>query len=133
MGSHISAAAIEAAASAVHKVSDAGAVPMGGVVGDTGLLNEFAAMQVTAQALASVPSYPTDKFGQINTPVTNTLFTTFPSMAAATGLKYLAVVKNITGGTRPVFDLGIAFDGIKPTGDDVMTPAAMAASTCGCA
>ena len=79
-----------------------------------------------------VPSHPTDKFGEINTLVTNTLFTTFPSVAAATGVKYLSVVKNITGGTRPVFDLGIAFDGIKPTGDDVMTPATVAASTYGC-
>jgi hypothetical protein len=117
MGGHITAAAIEAetAATAVHKVSYAGAVPMCGVVGDTELFNEFAAMQVTAQALAGVPSYPTDKFAEINTLVTNTLFTTFPSVPTATGVKYLSVVKNITGGTRPMFDLGIAFGGSFPS------------------
>ncbi|MEO9069346.1 MAG: alpha/beta hydrolase, partial [Caldimonas sp.] len=100
MGGQITAAAIEAetAATAVHKVSYAGAVPMCGVLGDTELFNEFAAMQVTAQALAGVPNYPTDKFAEINTLVTNTLFTTFPSVPTATGVKYLSVVKNITGG-----------------------------------
>jgi hypothetical protein len=120
MGGHITAAAIEdeAAAFAVHKVKYSGAVPMCGVVGDTELFNEFAAMQVTAQALAGVPAYPTDKFVDINTQVTNTLFskfTTTPSfptpsiIATATGTKYLSVLQNITGGPRPMFDQGVAF------------------------
>ncbi|MEO7055304.1 MAG: alpha/beta hydrolase, partial [Caldimonas sp.] len=58
---------------------------------------------------------PTDKFAEINTLVTNTLFTTFPSVPTATGVKYLSVVKNITGGQRPMFDLGIAFGGSFPS------------------
>ena len=113
MGGHITAAAIEdeAAAYAIHKVKYSGAVPMCGVVGDTELFNEFAAMQVTAQALAGLPAYPTDKFADIRTLVTNTLFTTFPTAPTATGQKYLSVVQNITGGPRPMFDLGIAFGG----------------------
>ena len=75
------AAAIEdeAAATAVHKVKYSGAVPMCGVVGDTELFNQFAAMQVTAQALAGLPSYPTDKWSEISALVTSTLFTKFPS------------------------------------------------------
>ncbi|MEP7101173.1 MAG: alpha/beta hydrolase, partial [Burkholderiales bacterium] len=79
MGGHITAAAIEdeAAATAIHKVKYNGAVPMCGVVGDTELFNEFAAMQVTAQALAGVPAYPTDKWVDIQALVTNTLFSTF--------------------------------------------------------
>ncbi len=117
MGGHITAAAIEAEAArtAVHKVSYAGAVPMCGVVGDVELFNEFAAMQVTAQALAGVPSYPTAKFAEVAGLVTSTLFTTFPSVPTAQGVKYLSVVKNLTGGQRPMFDLGIAFGGSFPS------------------
>ncbi len=117
MGGHITAAAIEdeAASTAVHKVKYAGAVPMCGVVGDTELFNQFAAMQVTAQALAGLPAYPTDKFADIAAVVTSTLFTTFPSAPTAQGAKYLAVLQNITGGPRPMFDLGIAFGGSFPS------------------
>jgi pimeloyl-ACP methyl ester carboxylesterase len=117
MGGHITAAAIEdeAAATAVHKVKYVGAVPMCGVVGDTELFNEFAAMQVTAQALAGQAAYPTDKFADISAQVTSALFTTFPSTPTATGVKYLSVVQNITGGPRPMFDLGIAFGGSFPS------------------
>ena len=117
MGGHITAAAIEdeAAATAVHKVKYAGAVPMCGVLGDTELFNQFAAMQVTAQALAGLPAYPTDKFADIRTLVTSTLFTTFPSVPTAAGAKYLSVLQNITGGPRPMFNLGIAFGGSFPS------------------
>ncbi|MBC8058530.1 MAG: alpha/beta hydrolase [Rhizobiales bacterium] len=117
MGGHITAAAIEdeAAATAINKVKYSGAVPMCGVVGDTELFSQFAAMQVTAQALAGVPAYPTDKFVDINALVTSTLFTTFPSVPTAQGQKYLSVVQNITGGPRPMFDLGIAFGGSFPS------------------
>ena len=93
MGGHITAAAIEdeAAATAVHKVKYNGAVPMCGVVGDTELFNEFAAMQVTAQAIAGVPSYPTTKWSEISALVTGTLFTTFPSVPTAKGVQYLSL------------------------------------------
>jgi pimeloyl-ACP methyl ester carboxylesterase len=117
MGGHITAAAIEdeAQANAVNKVKYNGAVPMCGVVGDTELFNQFAAMQVTAQAVAGLPSYPTDKFADINALVTGILFTKFPSTPTAKGVQYLSVVKNITGGDRPMFDLGIAFGGSFPS------------------
>ncbi len=122
MGGHITAAAIEdeAAATAVHKVKYNGAVPMCGVVGDTELFNEFAAMQVTAQALAGLPAYPTDKWADISALVTGTLFSSFgqsptPITPTAKGAKYLAVLQNITGGPRPMFDLGIAFGGSFPS------------------
>jgi hypothetical protein len=121
MGGHITAAAIEdeAAANAVHKVKYSGAVPMCGVVGDTELFNEFAAMQVTAQALAGVPAYPVDKFVDINALVTAALFSTFnttpafptPSIVATpgAGTKYVSVLQNITGGPRPMFAQGLAY------------------------
>jgi hypothetical protein len=116
MGGHITAAAIEdeAAATAIHKVKYSGAVPMCGVVGDTELFNEFSAMQVTAQALAGVPAYPTAKWADISALVTGTLFTTFPSVPTAKGAQYLAALQNITGGPRPMFNLGIAFGGSFP-------------------
>ena len=121
MGGHITAAAIEdeAAANAVHKVKYSGAVPMCGVVGDTELFNEFAAMQVTAQALAGVPAYPADKFVDISALVTSALFSTFnttpafptPSIVATpgAGAKYVSVLQNITGGPRPMFAQGLAY------------------------
>jgi hypothetical protein len=114
MGGHITAAAIEdeTYATAVHKVKYNGAVPMCGVVGDTELFNEFAGMQVTAQALAGVPSYPTAKWSEIAPLVTSTLFSTFTATSivpTATGAKYLSVVQNLTGGPRPMFDLGVSF------------------------
>lgn len=121
MGGHITAAAIEdeATATAIHKVKYNGAVPMCGVVGDTELFNEFAAMQVTAQALAGVPAYPTDKWVDIQALVTGTLFSTFnvtpafptPSIVATAGpgAKYVSVVQNITGGPRPMFAQGLAY------------------------
>jgi hypothetical protein len=96
-------------------VNYSGAVPMCGVVGDTELFNEFAAMQVTAQALAGLPDHPVDRWSEIATQVTGTLFTTFPSAPTPTGAKYLSVVKNITGGERPMFNLGIAFGGSFPS------------------
>ena len=56
MGGHITGAAIEAetAATAINRVKYHGAVPMCGVMGDTELFNQFAAIQVTAQALAGL-------------------------------------------------------------------------------
>ena len=117
MGGHITAAAIEdeAYATARYKVKYNGAVPMCGVVGDAELFNQFAAMQVTAQALAGLPNYPTDKWSDIKDLVTGKLFTTFPSTPTATGAKYLSVLQNITGGPRPMFNLGIAFGGSFPS------------------
>jgi fermentation-respiration switch protein FrsA (DUF1100 family) len=117
MGGHITGAAIEdeAAATAINKVKYNGAVPMCGVMGDTELFNQFAAMQVTAQALAGVPSYPTDKFADVRDLVTTTLFTTFPSVPTAKGAKYVSVLKNITGGERPLFTQGLQFGGSFPS------------------
>ncbi len=117
MGGHITGAAIEdeAAATAINKVKYSGAVPMCGVMGDTELFNQFAAMQVTAQALAGVPSYPSDKWSEISTLVTSALWTTFPTTPTATGAKYVSVLQNITGGPRPLFAQGLAFGGSFPS------------------
>ncbi len=114
MGGHITGAAIEAEtyATSKNKVRYNGAVPMCGVMGDTDLFNRFGAMQVTAQALAGVPSYPITKWSEIQGLVTNTLFSVFNSaniVPTAQGVKYLSVVENLTGGDRPLFDQGVLF------------------------
>jgi hypothetical protein len=121
MGGHIAGAAIEdeTAATAKNKVKYAGAVPMCGVMGDTELFNTIGAMQLTAQAIAGVPNQPTTKWSEVAAQVTGTLFSSFPSAASptaqitptATGAKYASVLKNLTGGNRPMFDLGLAFGG----------------------
>jgi hypothetical protein len=121
MGGHIAGAAIEdeTAATAKNKVKYAGAVPMCGVMGDTELFNTIGAMQLTAQAIAGVPNQPTTKWSEIAAQVTGTLFSSFPSAASPTaqitptptGAKYASVLKNLTGGNRPIFDLGLAFGG----------------------
>lgn len=124
MGGHITGAAIEdeAKTTAINKVNYNGAVPMCGVMGDTALFDQFTAIQVTAQALAGVASHPTDKFAEIIGPVTAALFTSFPSPSApqapitttATGAKFASVLKNITGGERPMFTQGLTFGGSFP-------------------
>ena len=113
MGGHVTGAAIEAeaAATAVHKVAYHGAVPMCGVMGDAELFNQFAAMQVAAQALAGLPKYPTANWADISASVNAALWTTFPAVPTAQGAKYVQVVKNITGGERPLFAQGMAFGG----------------------
>jgi hypothetical protein len=117
MGGHITAAAIEDETSmtARNNVRYHGAIPMCGNVGDVELFNRFAAMQVTAQALAGVPDYPTAMWSDVKTLVTDMLFTIFPSTPTATGEKYLSVLKNLTGGTRPMFDLGMTIGGSFPS------------------
>lgn len=124
MGGHIAGAAVEAEtqATAVHKVAYDGAVPMCGVMGDTALFDTFAAVQVAAQVLAGVPDHPTADWTGILATVTGTLFSSFPSPAAPTapitptaaGLPFASALQNLTGGTRPMFDLGLAYGGSFP-------------------
>jgi pimeloyl-ACP methyl ester carboxylesterase len=90
-------------------------VPMCGVMGDAELFNQFAAVQVTAQALAGLPKYPSASWADISAQVTSTLFTTFPSVPTATGQKFVSVLQNITGGPRPLFAQGLAFGGSFPS------------------
>ncbi len=117
MGGHITAAAIEdeAYATARNKVRYNGAVPMCGVMGDTELFDTFGAMQMAAQAVAGAPNYPNARWSEVQALVTSTLFTTFPSVPTAAGQRYLSIVKNLTGGERPMFAQGIAFGGSFPS------------------
>jgi hypothetical protein len=118
MGGHVTAAAIEdeAAATAINKVKYAGAVPMCAVAGDTELFDTFAAIQVAAQAVAGLPSYPTNKWSEIEPLVRNALFTTFPSAPnGVKGAQFASILQNLTGGSRPMFAQGLAFGGSFPS------------------
>jgi pimeloyl-ACP methyl ester carboxylesterase len=119
MGGHVAAAAIEdeAFATARNKVRYNGAVPMCGVTGDSELFDYFGGYQLAAQKLAGVPLYPTANFADIAALVRSALWTTFPTVGAggivpgvttAQGDKLREVVKNLTGGERPIFNIGFA-------------------------
>ncbi|HYF20029.1 MAG TPA: alpha/beta hydrolase [Ramlibacter sp.] len=118
MGGHVAAAAVEAEtlATANHKLRYDGAMPMCGVVGDTALFDTFAGMQAAAHVLGGHPTAPLDQWASIKTAVTAALFGTtlgtqqvMPNGAA--GMAYYSVLQNLTGGPRPLFDLGYAIGG----------------------
>ena len=121
MGGHIAAAAVEreTLAMAVNKVQYHAALPMCGVMAGAELFNVFAGMQVAAQALAGVPSYPFAKWTEVQAQVSNQLFTSFPTAASPTlpiitttkGAQFASVVKNLTGGERPMFAQGFEYGG----------------------
>lgn len=125
MGGHVAAAAVEAEtqATAINRVRYDGAVPMCGVLGDTALFNTFAAMQLAAQTVAGVPNQPFTQWANVADQVTGTLFSSFPSAAnpnapilpTAQGQTYLAVLENLTGGERPLFEQGVQFGGSFPS------------------
>lgn len=108
MGGHITGAAIEEETykTVINKQKYDGAVPMCGVMGDTELFDYFAAYQLAAQTLAGYPTHPTERFAEIAPAVRTTLFTTFSTVPTAQGVLLAQVVKNLTGGERPVFAQG---------------------------
>jgi hypothetical protein len=112
MGGHITAAAVEkeTADSALNKVSYDAALPMCGVMGDTELFNYFAAYQVAAQHLAGMPAsaWPVPDFASLKMPLQAALFSMYPRMTTEVGTKVRNIVMNLTGGKRPLFELGFA-------------------------
>lgn len=115
MGGHVTAAAVdeEAIQTANHKVRYNGAVPMCGVLGDTELYDFFAAYQTAAMQLTGLPAttWPTTNWTQLGPVVQNAMFKIFPTSTVqgettAQGEKLRQIVKNLTGGERPMFDVG---------------------------
>lgn len=125
MGGHIAAAAIEAEAQAQanNKVRYAGAVPMCGVTGDKELFDTFTAMQIAAQTVAGVPNSPLPQWASVSGQVNTALWSAFPSTATPTavptptalGEYFVGIVKNLTGGERPLFRLGLQRGGSFPS------------------
>ncbi|WP_332877936.1 alpha/beta hydrolase family protein [Massilia sp. S19_KUP03_FR1] len=120
MGGHITAAAVdeENIRSANNRIRYAGAVPMCGVLGDTELFDYFAAYQTAAQQEAGLPatSWPPANWNTIGPQVQARLFSSFPggstptaaAVPTAQGQRLKAIVQNLTGGTRPLFDFAYA-------------------------
>ena len=112
LGGHVAAAAVdeENIQAARNKVRYHGAVPMCGVLGDTELYDFFAAYQTAAMQLAGMPAtaWPPSDWSTMEPAVKGALFTVFPSATTAQGDKLKQVVKNLTGGERPMFDIGFA-------------------------
>ena len=120
MGGHITAAAVdeENIATAKNKVRYNGAVPMCGVLGDTELFDYFTAYQLAAQKEAGIPatSWPVTNWADIQPQVIGKLFSSFPTTATPTaaavptaqGQQLKTIVQNLTGGARPLFDVGYA-------------------------
>jgi hypothetical protein len=119
MGGHVTAAAIEAEtyATANNKVVYNGAVPMCGVVGDTYEFDYLARFTLAAQHLAhladdSVPaleSFPATNFDPAA--IDNVIWDTPPTqttlgVTSATGEKMANIVRDLSGGDRPLFDQG---------------------------
>lgn len=116
MGGHIAAAAVEAEtyATANNKVRYDGSMPMCGVMGDTALFDTFAGMQAAAHVLSGFASTPLNQWSTIKATATFTLFGTTLGQSptqpnGSAGQAYYSVLQNLTGGTRPLFDLGYAY------------------------
>ena len=120
MGGHITAAAVdeENIAAANNKFRYNGAVPMCGVLGDTELFDYFTAYQLAAQKEAGIPAttWPVTNWTDIQPQVISKLFSSFPTAATpgaaavptAQGQQLKTIVQNLTGGARPLFDVGYA-------------------------
>lgn len=133
MGGHIAAAALEeeTLATAVNKVRYAGAVPMCGVMAETEMFNYAAAQGLAALTLsgvnASLPAAltarqryqmlldPSFNPNSVKLPVHQALFDKFPDAGftakGTAGAAYASVLKNMTGGTRPLFNIGLSYGG----------------------
>jgi len=118
MGGHVAAAAVEEEtyATAANKVQYNGSVPMCGVTGDTYQFEylmhfTFAAQHLAAEenealALTSRPAtnFNADAINAVLWETVPALGT--PGVTTAQGDKLAGIVRNLSGGDRPVFDIG---------------------------
>lgn len=108
LGGHVAGAAIEQETlqTAINKYTYNGAVPMCGVMGDTELFNYFAAYQAAAQYLAGQGNFPIARFSEIRDDVEDELFDVYNILPNSKGRQLQDIVRNLTGGERPVFNQG---------------------------
>jgi hypothetical protein len=110
MGGHVAAAAVEAEAyaTALNPVRYAGAVPMCGVTGDSYQFEYLMNYTFAAQHLAGLgpTSYPPTDFQPQLPQIVGALWTSFPAQPNAQGKKLENIVRDLSGGDRPIFAEG---------------------------
>jgi hypothetical protein len=110
MGGHITGVAIEQYPNAYD-----GAMPMCGVMGDNTLFDYFVENHLVAHQLAGLDvSFPfPPNYSTTIVPQLRTLFgaPSFPSTLSPLGETYAAVVENLSGGDRPMFEQAFRFSG----------------------
>ena len=115
MGGHITGVAIEQFPRAY-----AGAMPMCGVMGDNKLFDYFVENHLVAQTLAGIDvpfPFPANYTATV-VPQLRALFgAPFPTTLTPLGKTFAAVVENLSGGRRPMFDPGFRF---APTGGNFL-------------
>lgn len=103
MGGHVTGVAVEQ-----YPQLFAGAMPMCGVMGDSDLFDYFLDFNLVAQAVVNFPAqFPADAnyFLNVITQIVPALGAPYPAVLTPAGQTLKAVVRNISGGTRPTFDL----------------------------
>ena len=117
MGGLVAAAAVDAEtlASARNRVAYNGALSNCGVLGDVEVYDYFAATQIAAQQVAGIPvtQWPVSNWAAIEPAVRAALYANYPTEVTPLGERYKAIVKNLGGGERPMFDAGFAGVGIQ--------------------
>jgi predicted alpha/beta hydrolase len=113
MGGHVAGAGVEeeTLATAVHRVEYAGALAMCGVMGDIDLYGYFVGYNVAAYELAGIPlsSFPIPAHGENLPAIKEGLWVDYEADRGAMtpqGEKLKHVLMHLSGGPRPIFDLG---------------------------
>ncbi len=88
---------------------------MCGVMGDAELFNQFAAVQVTAQALAGLPKYPSANWADISALVTARCSPPSPACPPPPARSMCRCCRTSPAATRPLFAQGLAFGGSFPS------------------
>ncbi len=117
MGGHITGAAIEQFPTAFD-----GALPMCGVMGDMALFDYFLSFNLVAQAVAGVDAElppPADWFSTVLPQVLPELGAPYPIALTPAGLALAGATMNLTGGARPVFDIGFLIWNLIPASPDL--------------
>lgn len=107
MGGHITGVAVEQ-----YKNAYDGAMPMCGVMGDSELFDYFVENHLVALALTGLDvsfPFPSDYSSTIVPQLRTAFGAPYPGTLTALGLKFAAVVENLSGGDRPMFDQAFRF------------------------
>lgn len=110
MGGHVAAAAVEAEtyATANNRVSYDGSVPMCGVTGDVYEFEYLLNFTLAAQHLAGLgpTAFPATDFQAKLPQIIDALWNTYPTEPSEQGLKLEGIVRDLSGGERPIYAEG---------------------------